>query len=152
MKSETLEAVIADPKTFLARGLNVKARIAAKQKQIANWRRLAESITVPLKDAPSLSGDGYKQSLVENAVCNIVDLENEIIAEIKELINIERDIRAVINTLVFNDKHIVILEMRYLNGYSWSMIARRLSYGTDWVCRLHGSALQEIQCQAKRSR
>jgi DNA-directed RNA polymerase specialized sigma subunit len=149
MKAEQLEAIIENPKTFLLKGRKAKELISAKRERIEAWRALAESITVTLKEDGALSGGGYKQSLVENAVCNIVDLENEILVEIEELIGIERDIREAISALVIDDRHKAVLEMRYLNGYSWRAIGARLYYGEDWVCRLHGAALQEMKRKAE---
>ena len=143
MTRKEIKVICADPKKFLLKGQKSKELIAAKRERIDDWRRLADSITVTLTNDGG-SGGGYKQSIVENAVCNIVDLENEIISEINNLVTIERNIREVIG-FVTDNRFKAILEMRYLNGYSWHIIADRLYYGVDWVCRLHGAALEEIK-------
>lgn len=151
MRQEQIKQIYEDPKAFLLQGRKAKELITAKRERIDSWRRLAESITVTLKpDGGSVPG-GYKQSLVENAACNIVDLENEILSEIAELVDIEKDIREAINLFVVDDRYKAVLELRYLNGYSWRSIGSRLYYGEDWVCRLHGSALQELRQNAERA-
>lgn len=151
MTQEQIKQISEDPKAFLLQGRKAKELIAAKRERVDSWRRLAESITVTLKpDAGSAPG-GYKQSLVENAVCNIVDLENEILEEISVLVNIEKDIREAISLFVVDDRYKAVLELRYLNGYSWRLIGSKLYYGEDWVCRLHGSALQELRLGAEKA-
>ncbi|MCC8046063.1 MAG: hypothetical protein LUH03_00020 [Oscillospiraceae bacterium] len=151
MTQEQIEAISEDPKTFLLQGRNAQARIAAKRERIDSWRQLAESITVTLKADGGSSPGGYKQSLVENAACNIIDLENEIIADINELAGIEMVIHEAINLFVKDDRYRAVLEMKYLNGYGWRRIASKLYYGEDWVCRLHGAALQEMKRNAEIS-
>lgn len=151
MRQEQIRQICEDPKAFLLQGRKAKELIAAKRERIDSWRRLAESITVTLKPDGGSAPGGYKQSLVENAACNIVDLENEILSEIAELVGIERDIREAINLFVVDDRYKAVLELRYLNGYSWRSIGSRLYYGEDWVCRLHGSALQELRQNAERA-
>lgn len=148
MTDEQIEMICEDPKTFLLRGRKAKGLIAAKRERIESWRSLATSITVELKP-DSGSPSMYKQSLVENAACNIVDLENEILAEIEALVNIEKEIHAAIELFVTDDRYKAVLELRYLNGYSWRSIGARLYYGEDWVCRLHGAALAEMQQAAR---
>ena len=144
MKLETLEAIATDPKIFLLKGRNVKALIASKRERIAEWRRLAESITVTLKEGGT-SGGGYKQSIVENAVTNIVDLENEILEEIAELVCVERAIREAINVLISDSRYAAILELRYVHHLKLEEIAVRLNYAFRWVQRLHGQALLEMK-------
>lgn len=149
MTEEQIKMISEDPKAFLQLGRKSKELISAKRERVDSWRKLAESITVTLKHDAGTSGSGYKQGLVENAVCNIVDLENEIIAEIDALANIERDIAEAINLFITDDRYKAVLEMRYLNGYSWRVIGSRLYYGEDWVCRLHGMALLEMKKNAR---
>lgn len=145
---EQLQSIENDPKAFLSRGLKASELIAAKRERVEDWRRLAESITVTLKPDVGGGGGGYKQSLVENAVCNIVDLENEIIVEIEGLMTIQRETACVITELLTDERYKAVVELRYLNGQSWRAIATRLYYGEDWVCRLHGAALREIKAAA----
>lgn len=148
MTNEQLTVISKDPKTFLLQGRKAKELINAKRERINSWRKIAESITVPIgKDGGGNSG-GYTQSIVENASCSIVDLENEIVAEIAVLAGIEREVQKAISELIDDDRYKAVLEMRYLNGYSWRTIGAKLYYGEDWVCRLHGMALQQMKSLA----
>lgn len=151
MTQEQIKTIIEDPKAFLLQGRKAKELITAKRERIDSWRRLAESITVTLKPDGGSGSSGYKQSLVENAVCNIVELEKEIISEIEELVAVEKDIHEAISLFITDDRYKAVLEMRYLNGYSWRSIGSRLYYGEDWVCRLHGAALLELKQNAEKA-
>lgn len=151
LTQDQLQELEINPKAFLSRGFTANKMIAAKRDRIADWRMLSESITVQLR-LDGGSGSRYKQSLVENAICAIDGLENEIIEEIKALTDIQKEITCVISELLEDTKLKAIIELRYLNSFSWEVIASTLYYGRDWVCRLHGSALHEIKASAKRSR
>lgn len=149
MNREQIQAISQDPKTFLLRGRKANELIAAKNERIAAWRRMAVSATVPIgKDGGGPSA--YKQSIVENASCAIIELQNELTAEIAELAGIEREIQEAITQFVIDDRYKAVLELRYLNGYSWRAIGNKLYYGEDWVCRLHGAALQQMKEQAAK--
>ncbi len=37
-----------------------------------------------------------------------------------------------------------VLRLRYLNGWAWKEIARRMSYSQDWVKHLHARALRAM--------
>jgi DNA-directed RNA polymerase specialized sigma subunit len=150
MTREILQAISEDPKGFMLQGRNIKAVIAAKRARIEEWRKIATDISVTLKEDGGAGPSGYKQSTVENAVCNIVDLENEIIAEIENLANIERIIAEAIRVLLTDDRHKVILEMRYVNHFKLEEIALRLNYAFRWVQRLNGQALVEMKEAALR--
>jgi len=144
LKKEHLEAIANDPKEFLSRGRNIKALITAKQEHIDEWRKLSESTTVTLKSGGG-SKIGYKQGLMENAVCNIIDLENEIFIEINELVELERDIREAINTLLTDTRHKAIFELRYIQHLKLEEIAVKLNYAFRWVQRLNGRALAAMK-------
>ena len=152
MTQEKIEQIRENPKAFLLKGNKVRKFISSTQERIDSWRRLAESITVTLKPDGGSAPGGYKQSLVENAVCNITELENELIEEINKLTGIERDIQEVINGFVVDERYKIILELRYLNGYSWNAISEKLYYGKSRLHQLHGLALQEIRRSAEKNR
>ena len=149
MTVEMLLEIVENPKAFLLKCRKARELIAAKRERIRGWRGLAESITATLSPDGGGIGNGYKQSIIENAVCNIAELENEILAEIEALVKTEKNVRCAIDVLIADDRHRVVLELRYLNGYSWGLIAGKLGYGEDWVCRLHGAALSKMKAAAK---
>lgn len=43
-----------------------------------------------------------------------------------------------------------VMRYRYLNGWEWKEIARRMNYSTDWVKHVHTRALKEMEARVKR--
>jgi len=144
MNREHLEAIAEDPKAFLLRGKNTRVLIAAKEERIEDWRRRAESITVAPKEDYGTSSL-YKQSTVEQAACNIADLQAEITGEVNELISLERDISAAINELLTDDRYKTVMELKYVHYLTLEEIAVQLKYAFRWVQRLNKQALLEMK-------
>ena len=145
MTQEQLQAIIDCPRTFLGRCYKIHERIVAKRERINSWRERAESTTVTLSHTGGLSGGGYKQSIVANSVVSIVTLEEEITAEIEELLQIEREVGQAINELVTDTRYKTLLEMRYVSQLRMEEIAARLGYAFRWAQRLHGKALKDLK-------
>ena len=130
---------IKEVKDFLNRGYRVKERIVAKQRRIEEWARLAEATTIELKPVVAFSSLPSKK--VEEAACNIVDLQNEIRLEIEELAGVELEIGRAIKESPLDDTDRFILELRYLNYMKWEEIAVDLNYAYRWIMRRHKRAL-----------
>ena len=145
MTPEQLEMISQDPKKFLSRSYKINERIDAKRQRIASWRLHAESTTATLSHTGGVSGGGYKQSLVANSVVAMVSIEEEIEAEIQELLDVEREVGQAINELLTNPVYKALLEMRYLNHFRMEEIAARLGYAFRYTQELHGRALQQIK-------
>ena len=144
MTQENIQLICDDPKSFLLKKQTVKELIIAKRARIKEWRALATDISFTLESGGGISSGGYKKSLVETSVCNIIDLESEIFDEITKLIAIEHDIIEAIQ-LLSDDRYRAVLELHYLNGYNLNYISRKLHYSIDWVYRLHKAALLDLQ-------
>ena len=145
MTHEQLLAIVDCPRTFLGRGYKIHVRIAAKKERMEFWRQQAESATAALRLGGELSAGGYKQSLIENAVVGMISMEEEIAAEIEDLMQTERDIRQAINELVTDTRHKTLLEMRYLDQIRMEEIATQMRYSFRWVQRLHKKTLKELK-------
>jgi DNA-directed RNA polymerase specialized sigma subunit len=153
---EQINQIAEDPKAFLSRwkiaSRYADERIDAKLERVREWRNRAESISITLKhDGGMTPRGGYKESTIESAVCNIVDLENEIKEELTNLSNIQREVKAAINELIDDITKRTVLEFWYLNDFSWREIAARMSFAERWVKRLHESALKDIKEKATSS-
>ena len=82
-----------------------------------------------------------------DAVAKIVDLQAEINRDIDTLVDLKREIVAVIKA-VENMEYQTILEKRYLCYQSWEQIAVEMSYDLRWLYRMHNRALAEIKVPA----
>lgn len=127
-------------KDFLNKGYQVKNQIQLKRRRIEDWRRVAESITATIKPVTAFSSMPSKK--VEDCVCNIIELQEEIQEEINSLAQVERDIESVIKQGPLDDTDRLIMEARYLNYMKWEEIAVALNYAYRWVLRRHGRAIR----------
>ena len=133
---------VEEVKEFLNRGYRLDARIAAKQHRIEEWKQHAESITLALKPVAAFSSLPSKK--VEDAVCSIIDLQNEISEEIAELKNIQKEISEFIKSSGLDKTDKLILEMRNLNGMKIEEIAVNLHYAYRWVQRRLKRAIESL--------
>ena len=78
-----------------------------------------------------------------DAVCKIIDLQEEINKDIDRLVDLKREIMGVIKA-VPNVEYQTILEKRYLCFISWEQIAVDMNYSMQHIHRMHSSALKEI--------
>ena len=131
------------PKEYLQQYRNAEDSINAKLDQIHKLRELATKTTQTLTaDNVQSSGSNDKISAI---VSKIVDMENEVDAEIDKLHDVKKHVQEVISA-VPDAKQRAVLTRRYLNGYTWERIAADMNF-SYWhvVGRLHPAGLKEIQ-------
>ena len=129
-------------KEYLGQAYRIDQRINSKIEQIASLRILAAKATSTLGSEP-VSGTRNVHRM-EDVICKIVMLENEINAEIDHLVDLKREIREVISA-VKNLECQTLLELRYLCFKTWEQIAVQMNYSTKYVFDLHRTALKMIQ-------
>ena len=133
-------------KEYLNQAYLIDQRINNKLEQVASLHALATKATTTLNDSPvQTSHNNHK---MEDVIMNIMALEEEINADIDELVDIKREITGVINELN-NPKYQVVLEKRYLALKSWEAIAVDMNCGIDNVFKLHKKALEAIKIPKK---
>ena len=108
---------------------------------------IAESITAAIKPVAAFSSMPSKK--VEDCVCNIIELQEEIQEEIDGLVQVEREIGRAITKAVEDPTLRALLEMRYLNYLKWEEIAVRLDVTFRWTMTLHRRALEEFSSKAR---
>lgn len=130
------------PKEYLNQAYHIDRRIECKLQQVESLRNLATRVTSVFSDMPHCTTtDNCK---LEKTITKIIDLENEIDADIDRLVDLKKEISNVINS-VENEEYRIILEMRYLNFRTWEEIAVALHYTVRWIYKLHSKALQKIK-------
>ena len=128
-------------KEYLLQARYLDNRIASKREQIQNLNDLATKCTSTWSDMPRSQNTG--RSRMADCVIQIIDLENEISADMLQLINLKREITETINK-VENDEYKTILEKRYLCWLTWEQIAVYLNYSVMHIHRMHGEALKAV--------
>ena len=77
---------------------------------------------------------------MQDIIGKIIDLENEINADIDQLVDLKRDIVAIIKA-VENPEYQTLLELRYLCFKTWEQIAVDMGYELRYLHKLHHRAL-----------
>lgn len=136
-------------KEYLSQALWLDQRINSKLELLETLRALAMKVSVNLTEE-KVSGGISTKSHMENTIAKIVDLEKEINRDINHLVGVKAEIMDTISQV---DDPIcqLLLEMRYVNGWSLEAVAGELRFDRSWISRLHGSALKEIEKKMKHA-
>lgn len=114
-------------------------------RDIEELHRLKAMVT---KITPTLKQDvvsgGGSQDKLSDAVAKIVDLEAEINQEIARLVDARAAVTATIDKVEDARLH-TVLNMRYVQFKTWEQIACYMGRSYQWVCKLHGTALQAVE-------
>ena len=128
-------------KDYLTQAYRIDQRINSKLEQVASLRELTTKATSTFSDVPPSGTRNVHR--MEDVICKIVDLEEEINVEIDQLVDLKREIREVISG-VHNLEYQTLLELRYLCFKSWEQIAVLMNYNCNYVFDLHKRALKAV--------
>lgn len=130
-----------DAKRYLQQIKNYDSRINTKVEELYHLKAMVTKITPTLKQ--DVVSSGGSQDKLSEAVTKIIDLEAEIDREIDFFINARK---AVTNTIdkVDDARLHMVLNMRYVQFKTWEQIACDMGVSYQWVCKLHGIALQAV--------
>ena len=127
-------------KTYLSQARYLDMRIKSKLQQVDSLNELATTCTSVLTGMPR--NPSGSTSRMADAVCKIVDLQNDINRDIDKLVDLKKEIMGVIKAVV-NPEHQTLLEKRYLCFLSWEKIAVDMGYDLRYTHKLHIRALDE---------
>jgi hypothetical protein len=127
-------------KTYLSQARYLDMRIKSKIQQVDSLNELATTCTSVLTGMPR--NPSGSTSRMADAVCKIVDLQNDINRDIDKLVDLKKEIMGVIKAVV-NPEHQTLLEKRYLCFLSWEKIAVDMGYDLRYTHKLHIRALEE---------
>lgn len=130
---------------YLSQAYHIDQRINSKIEQVASLRDLSFKATATLTDMPGGSRNVHSK---ESIVAKMMDLENEINADIDNLVDIKRDVVSMINSVDNKDCQL-LLEMRYLCFMPWERIAIEMQRSLRSIYRLHDKALEKISQKIK---
>ena len=133
-------------KEYLSQAYHLDQRIRSKQEQIASLNDLATDCSVTLTGMPRNPNRGG--SRMADAVCKIIDLENEIAKDMEQLVELKAEIITTIKAVECIEYQL-ILEKRYISDKSWPEIAVDLSYKMRHLYKLHDEALAAIKIPEK---
>ena len=74
----------------------------------------------------------------------LIELEKRVNSKIRELVRIKHAAMDAIDR-IDEARLREVLELYYIDGFTWDQVAERMGYDKSWVFRLHGRALQRIE-------
>ena len=128
-------------KEYLGKDYRLDQRINSKLDQVASLNELATKATSTLSDMPKNPNKAI--STMENTICKIIDLQDEINKDIDRLVDLKTEIVTTIKNIE-NKEYQTLLEKRYLCFDTWEQIAVDMNYSIRWVHNIHGKALKEL--------
>lgn len=129
-------------KSYLSQARYLDMRIKSKLQQVDSLNELATNCTSVLTGMPR--NPSGSTSRMADAICKIVDLQNEINRDIDTLVDLKKEIMGVVKA-VANPEHQTLLEKRYLCFLSWEKIAVDMHYSIQHIYRMHEQALAAVE-------
>ena len=132
-----------EKKAILKQYIGLEKRIARLLDEKKKWKEKAEAISPVYSDMPKAGGCDK----IQNAVCQIVDLEQDINREIDAQVDLRRQIEAAVKQMD-DEKLRDIVRYKYIDGMTWEQIAVKMNYDYRWTLRLHGRALTRLTIES----
>ena len=127
---------------YLKRYINLDREIERKLEEVARLRAKLTRVTEVFTAEPKGGGSIYGKT--EEILAKIVDLEKEIDADVDRLIAVRDNIKSVIE-VVEDDRERLLLQYRYLDGWTFEKIAVEMNYSWRQIHRLHSRALTNLK-------
>lgn len=131
-------------KEYLGQAYRIDQRINSKLEQISSLRNLAIKATSTLSDIPPSGSRNVHR--MEDVIVKIIDMENEINADIDRLVDLKKDVASLIKS-VSSPEQQTLLELRYLCFKSWEEIAVEMGYTIQHIYRIRDKALKGINLE-----
>ena len=128
-------------KQYLNRYIQAKNRYNAISEEMLRIRSEACRISPVISDIP-VNGS-HISNKIEQAIGQLDACANDLEKEAIEMRQLMQEVKAAINTIP-DETLKQLLELRYINGYTWEQIAVKMYYSYVHICRLHGLALKKI--------
>ena len=129
-------------KQYLDQIRNYQRRIDRINDEIARLESVATNTTQNLTGMPH--NPSPSQSRMADAVCKIIDKQNELRIEKNKMESLRMEATALIAQLE-NADYRDLLGKRYLESKAWEDIIYEMGFERSWVYRIHQKALAEVQ-------
>ena len=128
-------------KEYLSRLRSLELRLLANANEIENLTTIATHITSAI-NSDGIHTTGTTSDKLGSCVARIVDLRNEIDADVDNLEKVRKEIIDSIET-VQTTKYRELLRLRYVCHMTFAEIAETMDITWQWAITLHGRALKE---------
>lgn len=131
-------------KEYLSQLRRYDKMIESKKAEIERIRLSLEYKSVSY-DGQRVQGGGASR---EDMICKMLDFERDMEDQVRELIELKKEIMAQIDKLD-QAEYIQLLYLRYLEFKTWEEISVKMNFSYRYVLKLHGRALQELEKKLK---
>lgn len=128
-------------KEYLSQAFHLDQRINSKLEILANMKEMATRTTRIMRD--DVVSHTRNDHAFENTIIKIVDMQNEINADIDKLVDKKQEIIRTIYS-VENLEHQVLLEARYICFRNWEDIAEQMHCTVSNLFKMHAKALKSV--------
>ena len=130
-----------EKKAELCKYRDAEAKADRLREEITRLYSKAEKMTTVLKLVTVSGGGGRK---IESALEGIDEMASRLGDQQREANQERRRIEDAIST-VPDGRLRLLLEYKYIEGMTWERIADKMDKSYQWVCELHGRALEQIR-------
>lgn len=127
-------------KDFLRRARNADRRIDEAEERVERLRaRLEAGRMSQITGMPRGGSEDWTDT-----ADRLIELEKRVNARVRDMVRLKQ---AAMDAIDRVDEAPLreVLELYYLDGYSWEQVAARVGKDIRWVFKLHGKALQRIE-------
>jgi hypothetical protein len=118
--------------------------IASKTEEIKRLRDLSESIPGVDPSREFIPGGPQVQCRFAEIIDKVIDLENEILDDINELLDVQKEAHRIIDA-VQDDTERLILQYYYIDRLEMEDIASEIGYSPRQAYRIKKNALKKIK-------
>lgn len=132
-----------DVREYLRKPFEYEMKYNARIRHLKKLRAEISPIRGLVYDREKIMTSPSKTTETERRLIDIVDMENEIMAEAIELNNERRKIIRQIEGLP-DKRYAQVLMLRYVEGDNLRVISEKVNYSYQWVRYAHINALQQF--------
>lgn len=129
-------------KEYLHQAYRLDQKISSDLEEVAALREMTSSVSSP-QLTERVQTSKCQDAPFVRCLEKIMEMEDRINNEIDLLMELKKEIRAVITTVEDTDERMV-LKYRYVHNYTWEQIGDELHADARTVRRWHGKALQHV--------
>ena len=127
---------------FLSQARHIDVQINNKLEELSYLKALAEKVTTTYQsDMVDGSRDVHRR---EEIICKIITLQNEINADIDQLVDLKIAIRKTIESLPDVEDR-TVLNLRYVRLFKWQEVADTMGYSLRRVHYFHDRAIAFLE-------
>lgn len=131
---------LREKKMWLSGYRYMMQQLRALLEERAQWMSVATHITPQY----SLTPKGGGEDKVQRSVDKLADIDAQIFSQLEAIERRRAEIAAAISKLP-DERYRAVLQLHYINGYSYELVAVKMNYDFRWVKKLNREALLMIE-------